>query len=269
MLPPFPTSAFIKALNEAGIDASEVEITIVPCKSKKHATVAITSDVPGIQRAIVKHFTPASSAFEIREREVLLALHGAGIPAPRVVLELAGFLVLERIEGETACDSINDPGPLAGNQDAIAAGLLGRTGAWLARFHDHFEHHPRVHRRGDANLRNFIVDAGGTVHGVDFEEAGPGDPLVDLAEVIDSTLVTRPGIFDVGIDAVGWKVDACARLVEGYERERGRRVDRGRLVDLARGVMRENAARRGWLDAFEPVSARVLARVAGAIGGGA
>lgn len=86
-------------------------------------------------------------------------------------------------------------------------------------------------------MRNFVLGPRGTLHGVDFEEAAPGDPLRDLGQICASILDTEPMFTPV-------KTALCRRLIASYGRLTGQCDLEGRLTAFIAAALRETAGRR-------------------------
>ncbi len=258
----FPVATFVQQYNAAcrgGIQDRHVRVNSL--RSKKHATVevSIPSCTEGIEdptrtAVIVKYFEDADTKHMLHERDVLLYAASECVSVPKVLHVLDNFLVLEKVEGSTLMDVINDGAlPLEHKKEAIAS-----LGSWLLSFHSAFASHPKVRRRGDANLRNFIVTGGGAIVGLDFEEAGLEDPMVDLHEVVDSILQSSPGIYSDGMPAIGWKFGLCGGLLRSYAAAARKPFidtikDPAGFVDAQIRVMRELADIRGKAGLLAPL----------------
>lgn len=257
MTPSFPASALASALAE--VSGHDVEIaSIVPLKSKRHATALVTVQIGGISlprgkgvlpaRFVAKHFDETSKSQLDSERAAIDAALAAGLAVPRPLLSLGGkaggwFLLLEEIEGENACDAINGPGPESNKHVVMRA-----VATWLARFH---VKGGLVH--GDANLRNFLYTPSGAC-GLDFEAARKGDHVDDILEASYSLLHTDPGIFSSPLPSICWKRDLLFTFLHAYLGTRHRlgvssSVDglAGRLVAHCKA----SSARRGMEGWFE------------------
>jgi hypothetical protein len=216
----FPLGLFTRQWNDAGESRVEQgQVYIQALRSRKHATVEISppfddpeggSEIHG--PIIVKHYDDADVSLMDREQEVLSFAMSVGVAVPKVLRALRNFLVLEKVEGSTLMDVINDESVLLERKKAAVASL----GAWLRSFHFAFQAYPKANRRGDANLKNFIFTGTGAIVGLDFEEASLEDPVVDLHEVVDSIVQSRPGIYSEGMPAIEWKFDLCDCLLRSY-----------------------------------------------------
>ncbi len=216
----FPVDTFVQQYSTSchgTIRASQVQVH--PMRSRKHATaeVVIATDAGKSECSrqdiiVAKHFADAEKGLLLHEQSVHSHAMGTGIPVPRILYVLDNFLVLEKVEGSTLMDVVNDGAlPVERKKEAIAS-----LGSWLGSFHAAFAAHPQARRRGDANLRNFIMTGVGAIVGLDFEEACLEDPVVDLNEVVDSILQSNPGIYSDGMPAIKWKFDLCERLLRTY-----------------------------------------------------
>jgi tRNA A-37 threonylcarbamoyl transferase component Bud32 len=224
----FPTRLFAFQLARAtGVAVRETGLQVVQYKSRKHATVlvqfaeaATEYDLYSRSDVIVKHFTDQARDSMAMEKEVLAFANQAGLCVPRILEVLDNFLILEFIKGPTLIDVINATRTLdQSNIDDITGDkqpIIDSLAAWLGQFHETFEGHAMATRRGDANLRNFILSASGGVAGLDFEEACVGDPLVDVYEILDSLFFSSPGIFTAPLEDLGWKFDLCEGFLTAY-----------------------------------------------------
>jgi tRNA A-37 threonylcarbamoyl transferase component Bud32 len=258
----FPVDAFVQQYNTAchgTIRASQVHVRAL--RSKKHATAEVIisttvsgRELPNQDIVIAKHFADAEKGLLYHEQVVHSHAMSSGIPVPRILHVLDNFIVLEKVEGSTLMDTINDGSLLLERKKEAIAGL----GSWLSSFHAAFASHPRARRRGDANLRNFIVTGAGAIVGLDFEEAGLEDPVVDLHEVVDSILQSDPGIYSDGMPAIEWKFDLCECFLRSYAAAARKPPievikDPAGFVDAQLRVMRDLAAIRGNTSALLPL----------------
>lgn len=254
----FPKERFVQQYNrlvQHSIRASQVQPRVL--RSRKHATaeISITRDqsFEGGSQGLVfiaKHYSDAEAMPMKKELAVLLHSNDKGVLVPRTLHVLDNFLILEKIEGFTLMDLINDVCvPRVQKHEAMNA-----LGAWLSAFHSAFEQTGIARRRGDANLRNFIMTPAGSIVGVDFEEADDADPARDLHETMDSIVQSDPGIFSPGQPDIDWKYQLCERLLRGYAtgaRDGARKEaadivhDPSRFVEAQLDVMQRLAAIRG------------------------
>ena len=190
-------------MNEAGI-------SVIPFRSRKHATVELTGtflplDLPSsCSGVIVKHFDGNCADLLAKEQAILEASNLLDCHVPPVLLVLDNFLVLGKVPGKNLIDLLHPDRNVASAalpRDAWEP-VCSALGAWLAAFHAGFAGSPLARRRGDANLRNFVMAPDGELFGVDFEEADCQDPLVDLQEVIDSLFLTDPGMYSARLDEI-------------------------------------------------------------------
>lgn len=146
----------------------------------------------GKETVVVKVFPEGVTDAARKEYSMLQECQSVGVSAP-IPLELADqFIVMEYVEGSTLSEHLDSiwlgstDGQLA---DRIAldsaASSLGR---WFSDFHSSFGNRLC---RGDANMRNFLIDRRG-VTGIDFEESGEGDIINDIGQACSSILSMRP-----------------------------------------------------------------------------
>jgi len=144
------------------------------------------------QPRILKWFVPGLKQNMEIEYDVLnkgfSELH---IPSPMVKDIENNVLVMSYITGENLCDIIN--GPLNALEDKIK--IVHLLAGWFVNFHTFFKTEDRFRLRGDANLKNFIINKG-SIWGVDFEESRIGKPSEDLATLCASLLSTDPMFTD-------------------------------------------------------------------------
>ena len=216
---PFPLDLFLYQYNrQIGYGLSREDVQCTTFRSRKHATVEINVFYRADEiehnfndTIIAKHFDSSSQDRKSLEHDVLVRASASGIAVPGVLEVLDNFLLLEKVEGETLMDSINGS-IFLGQKTKIVTGIA----RWLASFHVAFASDPIARRRGDTNLRNFIVSPSGIITGIDFEEASIDDPINDLHEIVDSILQSDPGIYSVTLDEIGWKFDLCENLLVQY-----------------------------------------------------
>ena len=169
----------------------------------------IFKSVLNAKTVVVKIYPPEAIGAAHREFSVLELCQGRGIAAPRPLGFDESTIVMEYVNGPTLAEFL-DTTWLSDNAvtppdgigiDAVAAML----GDWLARFHIAFE--SRIYR-GDANIRNFIID-GSRLVGVDFEESDRGDIMTDLGQACSSVLSMDPMF-------TAEKRDFCRSMAEAY-----------------------------------------------------
>ncbi len=152
----------------------------------------------------------------------------AAVPRPLASIKGKGLL-MEYIPGENLCDRLNRS-CLPEYADMLAA--------WFAHFHRCFGCPGGITMlRGDANLRNFIVHPDGTLFGVDFEEAVPGESDRDIGQICASILDTEPAFTPA-------KAALCRRLIGRYGCSTGRRGLEQDLTGPIAAALRESARRR-------------------------
>lgn len=268
----FPLGRFLVTFEKStGISVRSGDISITRLKSKKNVTVRVdlhhdgaTSmlDIPPV--FVVKYlpgersdaylnleFLGASDESTL-EHHVLEECISAGLRVPRVILVNLPFLMLQFIPGKNLCDLLNDGKVPMDEKEEMMESL----GDWIAKFHATSMINGLQCSRGDANLRNFIVNGDGEITGVDFEETRPGNLMKDLYEVIDSVLITSPGIFDqLSIEPVRWKFQLCNLFLEQYFTSSGSNAiaasrDLALFIQNLVAIMGQHALRRGMLPEF-------------------
>lgn len=149
-------------------------------RSKKNR-VYLVCDRAGVEM-VAKLYSKALTG--AREAAVLVAARACGVAVPRVLGRLApGVLLLEKIEGQNLCDALNE---------TMAPQLTCGLAEWFFTLHTAFAFQGVTLNKGDAILRNFLVDSENRVWGLDFEECSFGDPRSDLGEACASILATDP-----------------------------------------------------------------------------
>lgn len=113
---------------------------------------------------------------------------GLSVPAPVALLE--GAIVMAPVEGQVAGDLFDRLIAAPSKLDITSEleRLADSLARWLSEFHIAFSFGLA---RGDAILRNFVVNEKGVV-GFDFEEATRSDTLLDLGQLCASALMTTP-----------------------------------------------------------------------------
>jgi len=257
----FPSGEFFDAISEVlhvspepGMYSAEL------FKSKKHETFLLSTSRPGEGHNaplpgtfVVKVFDAGQDDAKARESATLASARARGILVPCVVATAGRFLIIEHLAGENASDVINGPAT-SDMKDDVATKL----GTWLADFHHAFSDGQEWTIRGDSNLRNFIVEAGsGVVVGIDLEESGRGDPDGDVLELIDSILITNPGIYTTAVlETIRWKFSLCGSLLDAYFKQmrvHGHAIERDLddFLDQLIATMHRLSFRRHAQDVFQ------------------
>ncbi|MEM0492760.1 MAG: hypothetical protein QXS02_02200 [Candidatus Thermoplasmatota archaeon] len=112
------------------------------------------------------------------------------VPKPLYKDNFRNYIIMSYIPGRNLCDVINDDGTALN----IKKKYVDMLGGWLYTFHKFFNNKNRFRIRGDAILRNFIIND--KIYGLDFEESHIGKPVEDLAEICSSFLTTDPMFTD-------------------------------------------------------------------------
>lgn len=128
------------------------------------------------------------------------------IPSPLEKDTENNVLVMSYITGENICDTINDPHSTPEDKIKVVQLLAD----WFVNFHTFFKSEDRFRLRGDANLKNFIINKG-IVWGVDFEESRIGKPGEDLATLCASLLSSDPMFTDE-------KFQFCQSFLDAYQK---------------------------------------------------
>ncbi len=181
-------------------------------------------------RFVLKLYRAPHHLNSAREYQVLLRAYRCGVAVPRpcaFIEEKA--LLMEHIPGENLCDLLNR---------RCLEEYAEKLAAWFAAFHRCFRRGcGRALLRGDSNLRNFVMRGDGTLFGVDFEEAAPGNPLQDLGRICASILDTKPMFTPK-------KAALCRRLIACYGGLTGQEGLEARLITETAAALRETSRRR-------------------------
>jgi aminoglycoside phosphotransferase (APT) family kinase protein len=196
---------------------------------------------------IAKVFSPETADRIDKEYEMLGRCHGLGVPVPAPIWIKENVILMECIEGSSLAelyDSLHEK-ESEGREFLIDSErlILDGLASWLARFHSSLGF--RMYR-GDSILKNFIL-SGKQIYGVDFEEAGEGDPFTDVGQACSYVLSTSPMftrakfqfVEDLAVrycyltkkDRMSDLADAIAHGLEHYAPYR---VDKELMLDWAR-----------------------------------
>jgi tRNA A-37 threonylcarbamoyl transferase component Bud32 len=172
--------------------------------SKKNTVTYVTLDG---QPRVLKWFVPGLK--QNMENEYTILKKGCStlsIPHPYEKDAENNVLVLSYIPGENIYDVISDPQRrLEEKQD-----IIRRLADWVVHFHTFFRTETGFRLRGDATLRNFILNKG-QIWGVDFEESRIGSPVEDPATLCVSLLTTDPMFTDE-------KFQLCQDFLDAYRK---------------------------------------------------
>ncbi|MCG8400623.1 MAG: phosphotransferase [Firmicutes bacterium] len=155
----------------------------------------------GEEKLVVKFYTRDGARKSRREFDCLARARKMNlrVPEPIAILDNGLGIAMQYIEAQNLCDSLN-----INPREEYARALADWYGAW----HRAFKEETGVLSRGDGILKNFIWD--GELWGVDFEEAGPGEPAADIGKTCASILNTDPMF-------TATKIDLCRILIERYQ----------------------------------------------------
>ncbi|MHA1791602.1 MAG: hypothetical protein ACTSVI_03090 [Promethearchaeota archaeon] len=202
----------------------EKDLHLERLKSKKNTVLKIHFNQPimleeqhlELNDIIIKLYPDSKTADLEQENIILEKARKKNILVPPVILKKENFLILSNVEGKNLCDFINDDGvSISLKEEAVE-----RLGQWLATFHHGLkDNEGNFTIRGDATLRNFIYN-NSQIIGIDFEESDIGDPIIDACNIVDSMLITHPGIYTMNIDAIPWKFDLCRLFLDEYLEKR-------------------------------------------------
>lgn len=212
-------------------------------RSKKNRTFLVRE---GESLLVLKLYRSPHLHRSAREHRVLGETHGGGIAVPRPLAFTEGrALLMEYIPGENLCDLLNR---------RCRPEYVDKLARWLASFHRCFRRPDgSTLLRGDANLRNFILHPDGTLHGVDLEEAAPGDPWKEIGQICASILDTAPMFTPE-------KAALCCRLIARYRRITGLQNPESGLTAQIASALLETAQRRPRQRRYLYQKAKLLAR---------
>jgi tRNA A-37 threonylcarbamoyl transferase component Bud32 len=173
-------------------------------ESKKN-TVAYVLD-NGHPR-ILKWFVPGlKQNMDIEYSVLKKGFSDLSIPSPLKKDAENNVLVMNYIIGENVCDIVNDSRRTIEEKQKVVHLLAD----WFVNFHTFFKSEDVFQLRGDASLRNFILNRE-RVWGVDFEESRIGKPSEDLATLCVSLLSTNPMFTDE-------KFQMCEIFLDAYRK---------------------------------------------------
>lgn len=173
-------------------------------ESKKNTVAYVISNG---QPRVLKWFVPGLRRnMEIEYNVLQTGFSNLSIPAPFEKDTENNVLVMSYIVGKNICEIINDIETSVEEKEQVT----GQLADWFVRFHTFFKTEKEFRIRGDATLRNFILNKN-QVWGVDFEESRSGKPSEDLASLCVSLLSTDPMFTDE-------KFRLCQKFLESYRR---------------------------------------------------
>ncbi|MHA2184707.1 MAG: hypothetical protein ACXAAI_06865 [Promethearchaeota archaeon] len=164
----------------------------------------------------------------VSENNILIRLKNQNFRVPTVLKLKKPYLLLEKVEGITICDFINDnlkdKKRLEDLDSEVKTQIIysiEKLAEWLAQLHEknivrkRFSDKVYVLNKGDTRLRDFIMDFQKNVlYGVDFEDSYEGNHVDDLAWICCSLLDTSPGLFDM--DEPKHKIDLINHFLKFY-----------------------------------------------------
>lgn len=179
--------------------------------SKKNMVAYVVFDG---QPRVLKWFVPGLRQNMEREWNVLKkGFSHLRIPCPFEKDSENNVLILSYIVGRNVCDIINDPQTTSDEKQKVTVLLAD----WFIQFHTFFKNEDDFTLRGDASLRNFILNRN-QIWGVDFEESRMGRPSEDLATLCVSLLSTDPMFTDE-------KFNLCQLFLDAYRKSTSRHVE--------------------------------------------
>lgn len=182
------------------------------------------------RRYVLKLYRSPHHLHSALEHQVMQQARGYGIPVPPPLAFIEGkALLMAYIPGGNLCDLLNS---------RCLQTYADKLAQWYSTFHRCFSRPGGgTLVRGDSNLRNFILCRSGILYGVDFEEASPGNPLLDIGQICASILDTEP-MFTPEKSAL------CLRLITRYSLITGQGNLEPCLSPIIARVLRETASRR-------------------------
>lgn len=203
---------------------------IIELPSKKNTVFHIIFNTEPLEfpkEFIIKMFKTKNI---VSENNILIRLKNQNFHVPTVLKLKKPYLLLEKVEGITLCDFINDnlkdKRRLEDLDSKVKTQIIysiEKLAEWLAQLHRKNTVRKRrsdelfVLNKGDTRLRDFIIDHSRDImYGVDFEDSYEGNHIDDLAWVCCSLLDTSPGLFDM--DDPKHKIDLINIFLRRYYR---------------------------------------------------
>ena len=144
------------------------------------------------QLVVVKTYTQADVGVIRKEYSILERCHASGVLAPAPIAMEEDAIVMSYVDGRVLSTVLDScwvhAGPNGSVPEAEPALIAESLGRWLHGFHAAFEFGLR---RGDVNMRNFVLGEAG-MYGLDFEEASEGDVIEDLGQACATVLSMDP-----------------------------------------------------------------------------
>lgn len=176
---------------------------------------------------VVKTYRRADADVIQKEYSILERCNASGVLAPTPIALEEDAIVMSYVEGSVLSTVLDScwlrAGHAAPAPEADPLRIAESLGRWLHGFHSAFDFDMR---RGDVNMRNFVLGGAG-IFGLDFEEASEGDVIDDLGQACATVLSMDPAFTEEKSAFVG-------RLAGQYFEMTG--VDR--YDDLGRAVAR-------------------------------
>jgi tRNA A-37 threonylcarbamoyl transferase component Bud32 len=144
------------------------------------------------QMVVVKTYPRADSGVIRKEYMILERCLESGVLAPTPIAMEDNAIVMSYVDGRVLSTVLDShwvharPGRSAPEADPVR--IAESLGRWLHGFHAAFEFGLR---RGDVNMRNFVLSEDG-MYGLDFEEASEGDVIEDLGQACATVLSMDP-----------------------------------------------------------------------------
>jgi len=172
--------------------------------SKKNTVALVTYQE---KPRVFKWFVPGLQQNMNREHKIL-STASSKINVPQIIEkdDTNHVLIMQYITGENLCDTINSKKYTRTQKNQF----IDQLAKWFVTFHQLFKTPTYYLIRGDAGLRNFIVNT--QLWGVDFEESRQGNPVEDVAECCASILSTTP-MFTTE------KYELCKSFIQEYNNQ--------------------------------------------------
>ncbi|TFG15322.1 hypothetical protein EU537_01495 [Candidatus Thorarchaeota archaeon] len=178
-------------------------------RSKKNVTLDLIIDVgkDTLSHVVAKLFIEDGYLIE---RRVLAESTHNDLAVPRILATVPNVILMEYISGIPLIERIHE---------TYSMEEIDKLASWYHRFHD-------IHNliKGDARLRNFIMKDNSTLYGVDFEEARPGEWIIDIGGAAASLLDTDP-IFDIRKQKLAWRLLDQYLLLIGTNRTKNQETE--------------------------------------------
>ena len=205
--------------------------------------VWLVRDLLQDQLNVEKYFC-CQAAYE-RELRLLLAMNQQNLAVPRLLATGRLLIRMQYIHAPTACDWLAQAEQ---RKQQVDDALLAAICRLLKQIHELPLFAGQQWRLHDVNLRNILINSeANSVYWLDFEQAGPGRPLDDAADLIAFLLTYQPAMTE-------YKRELARRLCDQLQHSfcfPAGDLDQAILAALCRIDVRR---RTSWLDAFSGFS---------------